>query len=254
MENSKKLKLPFGILENGKLIEKFSENPKIAAKQFLESEIKTGLLEETLEKLFPHKNFQNWMNEFGIVLTNLKLKNVERDEEKLILASRTLEELTHFINVLRNREKILANYETYKKTCENAEKLKEKLEEKIRENTREIAPNISALLGPILASDMIAKARSLKNLSKMPASKIQILGAEKSLFKYLEEKQKIPKYGLIYKSNFIQDAKKQNRGKVARLLAAKIMLAARLDYFSDEDKGDELREKLIKELNKLDKN
>ena len=85
----------------------------------------------------------------------------------------------------------------------------------------------------------------------MPASKIQILGAERSLFKYLKEKQKIPKYGMIFKSEFIQGVKKEDRGKVARLLSAKIMLAARLDYFSKENKGEEIREELIRELKKI---
>lgn len=248
-----KIKLPFGIFENGKLKEKFSENPKMAAKQFLESEAEIKILEEDLRALFPYKNFQRWINEFGIALTKLKLEYVDRAEEKLILSSRTLEELTYNINVLRNRKKILANYETYHKTLENTEKLKDKLESKVKEEVKKIAPNLSILLGPILAANLIAKARGLKNLAEMPSSKIQLLGAEKSLFKYLEEKQKIPKYGMIFKSDFIQEAKKENRGRVARLLSAKIMLAARMDYFSDEDKGKEIREKLIKEIEKIKK-
>lgn len=249
----RKTKLPFGIFESRKLIQKFSENPKIAAKQFLERENEIVVLKEDLEKLFPYKNFQKWISEFGVALTKLKLKSVERNEEKLILASRTLDELTYNINVLRNREKILSKYGVYKPTIENTEKLKDKLENEVKEEVKKIAPNLSTLLGPILAANLIAKARGLKNLSKMPSSKIQIIGAEKSLFKNLEEKQKIPKYGMIFKSDFIQEAKKESRGRVARLLSAKIMVASRLDYFSDEDKSEEIREELTKELEKINK-
>ena len=247
----RKLKLPFGILEDKKLVERFSKNPEEAAKQYFESKVNPGILEEELEKFFPYKNFQKWMNEFGIALIKLKLKNREKSEEKLILSSRTLNELNHIINVLKNREKILMNYETYRPTIENAEKLKEKVENMVKEDVKKIAPNLSTLLGPILAAELIEKAKGLRNLSKMPASKIQILGAEKSLFKYLKEKQKIPKYGMIFKSDFIQEAKKEDRGKVARLLSAKIMLAARLDYFSKENKGEEIREELIREIKKI---
>ncbi len=249
----KKLKLPFGILENKKLIQKFSEDPKKAAKQFLESKEETGILDAELEEYSPYKNFQRWINEFGINLVNLKLKNVEREEEELIHAARTHREINHFINVLKNREDILKLYKSYKQVFENSEKLKEKLEEKIKKLGEEIAPNLSYLLGSILAATLIAQAKSLKNLAKMPASKIQILGAEKSMFRYLKEdkKNKMPKYGIIYMCPYIQDVKKENKGKVARTLSSKIMFAARLDYFSGNFEGDKLKEKLEKEINKL---
>ena len=68
-------KLPYGILDGKELKEKFSEEPKKAAKQFFESKVKTKVLDSDLEDYFPHKNFQKWMNEFGIALINLKLKN-----------------------------------------------------------------------------------------------------------------------------------------------------------------------------------
>lgn len=247
----KSLKLPFGILRNETLVEKFSKNPKVAAKQFLESKIENCYLNEELEKYFPYKDFNSWISEFGVALTKLKLESISRDEEFMILAARTLEELNHEVSVLKNREKVLSNYSNYKFALENIEKLKEKVEEKVKEAVKVIAPNLSILLGPILAAGMIAKAKGLKNLSKMPSSKLQILGAEKSLFKYLEEKQKLPKYGMIYVSEYIQGAKKEDRGKVARLLSARIMVAARLDYFSEENRGEELRKNLLEEINNI---
>lgn len=246
-----KQKLPFGILEKGKFKEKFSENPKQAAKQFFESGVETKILKEELENYFPYKDFQDWMNKFGIALVNLKLKAVEKREDELIIAARTHRELAHFVSVLKNRKEILSSYKSYKLVFENLEKLKEKLEDKIKKLSKVVAPNLSYLLGSSLAAILIAQAKGLKNLAKMPASKIQILGAEKSMFRYLREDKKMPKYGVIYWSPYIQEAKKTNKGKVARLLSAKIMFAARLDYFSRKFEGDKLREKLEKEIKKL---
>ncbi len=254
--STKKQKLPFGILEDGKLIQNFSENSKKAAHQFLESKIETGILTQELKSIFPYKNFQKWISEFGIALTKSKLENIERDEEKLILMARTLEELNHYVNVLKNRQNILEDYNNFKTVLENTEKLRDKLEDKTKEIARKIANNLSTLLGPVLAAILIAKAKGLKNLAEMPSSKIQILGAEKSLFRYLgdkEKKESIPKYGILYLSPFIKEAKKENRGKVARFLAAKVMLASRLDYFSDKNMGKELKEKLVMEIKKLGK-
>jgi nucleolar protein 56 len=248
-----KLKLPFGILKNKELIEKFSEDPKKAAKQFLESNVSTGIFKEELEKYFPYKNFRDWMNEFGIALVKLKLKMEEKKEEELIITARTYRELTHFINVLKNREELLSNYKSFNEALNSSEKLKGKVEEKIKNSVKEIAPNLSHLLGSTLAALLIAQAKGLKNLAKMPASKIQILGAEKSLFRYLKKKkqEKMPKYGLIYISPYIKEAKDENKGKIARLLASKIMLASRLDYFSDKFEGDKLKKQLLKEIKSL---
>jgi len=248
-----KQKLPFGILENGKLVEKFSSIPKEAAKQFFESNIKVGILKNNLESYFPYKNFQEWINEFCIALVKLKLKIEDKKENELILLARTYRELTYFMNVLKNREELLKSHKSFNLTLENSKKLKEKLEEKIKKIAQEVAPNLSYLIGTTLTSILIAQARGLKNLAKMPASKIQILGAEKSLFKYLRKKSidKMPKYGIIYISYYIQNAEKDKKGKIARLLASKIMFAARLDYFSGRFEGKKLKNQLIKEIKKL---
>ncbi|HIE41408.1 MAG TPA: hypothetical protein EYP80_01965 [Candidatus Aenigmarchaeota archaeon] len=148
---------------------------------------------------------------------------------------------------------MLKSHKSFNLTLENSKKLKEKLEEKIKKIAQEVAPNLSYLIGTTLTSILIAQARGLKNLAKMPASKIQILGAEKSLFKYLRKKSidKMPKYGIIYISYYIQNAEKDKKGKIARLLASKIMFAARLDYFSGRFEGKKLKNQLIKEIKKL---
>ncbi len=250
-----KIKSPFGIIENNKIVKKFSENPKTAAKEFFESNLESDILDCEIDKISPYKNPGKWLRDFGIEITKLKLKNTDSGEERLILSSRTLDELSHIINVLNNREEILSGFDSFKISLENAKKLKDKLENKIHKESYLIAPNLTTLVGPVLTANLISQARGLKNLAKMPSSKIQIIGAEKSLFKHLADKEsnKIPKYGIIYKSTYIQEAKKGFGGKIARLLSAKLMVAARLDYFSDENKGGELKEKLIEEIKKINK-
>lgn len=100
-----------------------------------------------------------------------------------------------------------------------------------------IAPNLTSLVGEIVGARLIAHAGSLMNLSKSPASTIQVLGAEKALFRALKTKHDTPKYGLIYHASLIGQASGKNKGKVARMLAAKTALGLRIDALSDWGAG-----------------
>jgi nucleolar protein 56 len=107
-----------------------------------------------------------------------------------------------------------------------------------------VAPNLSALIGETVAARLISKAGSLTNLAKAPASTVQILGAEKALFRALKTKGNTPKYGLIYHSTFIGRAAAKNKGRISRYLANKCSIATRIDSFSDEPSnvyGEKLR-------------
>merc|ERR1712085_236076 len=97
-----------------------------------------------------------------------------------------------------------------------------------------VAPNLSTLIGDTVAARLISKAGSLTNLAKAPASTVQILGAEKALFRALKTKGNTPKYGLIFHSTFIGRAQQKNKGRISRFLANKLSLASRIDCFSDE--------------------
>ena len=100
-----------------------------------------------------------------------------------------------------------------------------------------IAPNLTILVGELVGARLIAHAGSLMNLSKSPASTVQILGAEKALFRALKTKHDTPKYGLIYHASLVGQATGKNKGKVARMLATKTSLGVRTDALS-EDKSD----------------
>jgi nucleolar protein 58 len=110
-----------------------------------------------------------------------------------------------------------------------------------------IAPNLTALVGDLVGARLIAHAGSLMNLAKSPASTIQILGAEKALFRALKTKHDTPKYGLIYHASLIGQATGKNKGKIARMLATKATLGLRVDALADwsaegEGKGDQVTE------------
>jgi len=111
--------------------------------------------------------------------------------------------------------------------------------------TREIAPNIAHIAGPLLGAKLIEKAGGLKNMAMMPASTIQVLGAEKALFRALKSNAKPPKHGLIFQHPYVHNVPRSKRGSHARSLAAKIAIAARADWFS----GDFIADDLLKDLN-----
>lgn len=129
--------------------------------------------------------------------------------------------------------------------------VRQKLEKHIDSAMSDVAPNINAVVGSLLGARLIAVAGGLANLAKMPASTIQVLGAEKALFRALKTGARPPKHGLLFQHALIHEAARWQRGKVARALAGKIAIAARIDAFSGKYVGDELKadlERRVKEI------
>lgn len=105
-------------------------------------------------------------------------------------------------------------------------------------------PNLNELCGTTIAAKLIEHAGGLKRLALLPSSTVQLLGAEKALFRHLTRKSRPPKHGLIINHPFITAASKQNKGKASRALADKISMCARLDYFHGEFKAREYKKEL----------
>jgi nucleolar protein 56 len=126
-------------------------------------------------------------------------------------------------------------------------KEREKLIGYLSQLTEEVAPNVAFLCGPVLGAKLIQKAGGLRRMSMIPASTIQVLGAEKAMFRTLKTHAKPPKYGLLYQHPYVHSATKEKRGSRARSLAAKIAIAARADVFSGEFIADELKKQLPEE-------
>ena len=116
--------------------------------------------------------------------------------------------------------------------CVQLIQFREALADYLKDRMTAVAPNLAALIGEMVGSKLIAHAGGLTKLSKCPASTIQILGAEKALFRAMKTKGKTPKYGLIFNSTFIGRASAKNKGKISRYLANKCAIASRVDNFS----------------------
>jgi nucleolar protein 58 len=107
------------------------------------------------------------------------------------------------------------------------------LSEYLTNRMNAIAPNLTLMVGELVGARLIAHAGSLMNLAKQPASTVQILGAEKALFRALKTKHDTPKYGLIYHASLIGQTGAKHKGKISRVLAAKTALSIRVDALGD---------------------
>jgi len=127
----------------------------------------------------------------------------------------------------------LMNIERFAKRVIGLSEYRKKLATYLRSRMSSVAPNLSALIGEVVGARLISHAGSLTNLAKYPASTVQILGAEKALFRALKTKGNTPKYGLIFHSTFIGRAGTANKGRISRYLANKCSIASRIDCFTE---------------------
>ncbi len=121
----------------------------------------------------------------------------------------------------------------------------------LEEVMEDVTPNLTFLIGSEMAAQLVSLAGSLKKLARMPSSKIQLLGAEKALFRHLKGGGKPPKHGVIFNHPYIQQTPEGKRGKAARAIASKLMMAARTDHYTGKFKGKEYKEELEEELEEI---
>uniref|UniRef100_A0A3P9IVH2 Nucleolar protein 56 n=1 Tax=Oryzias latipes TaxID=8090 RepID=A0A3P9IVH2_ORYLA len=145
----------------------------------------------------------------------------------------------------------LINIERFSNRVVSLAAYRQGLQEYLRSKMSQVAPNLAALIGEVVGARLISHAGSLTNLAKYPASTVQILGAEKALFRALKTRGNTPKYGLIFHSTFIGRAAAKNKGRISRYLANKCTIASRIDCFSELPTsvfGDKLREQVEERL------
>jgi len=173
-------------------------------------------------------------------------------EQDLLQAVEAIDDMTEAINLLDERlyewhrlhhQRIVHGKDLAESLCEDRimgpfarsilrlMESRKSMEEEVSFRAEELAPNLSSLAGPILAARLISRAGGLSRLAKMPSSRVQVMGAEKSLFKHLDGRAPSPKHGIIFRHPAVMGAPRRLRGKVARALAGKLALAARLDYY-----------------------
>ena len=156
-----------------------------------------------------------------------KAENTAEVAEKSMGADMAEQDLTEIQALSKN---VLELYE-----------LRKNMENYVDKTMEEVAPNTRAIAGALLGARLIAIAGSLQNLAMRPASTIQVLGAEKALFRSLKTGARPPKHGLIFQHALLHDAKRWQRGKIARVLAGKLAIAARADAFGGKYVGDSLK-------------
>merc|ERR1712137_348299 len=145
----------------------------------------------------------------------------------------------------------MANIDRFASEVINLAAMRKSLHDYLKAKMDLVAPNLSTLIGEIIGARLISHAGSLTNLAKYPASTVQILGAEKALFRALKTKGNTPKYGLIFHSTFIGRAQQKNKGRISRYLANKCSIASRIDCFSDESTtvfGEKLKDQVEERL------
>jgi nucleolar protein 56 len=130
-------------------------------------------------------------------------------------------------------------------------KFREKSEAYVEDVLKKVAPNMTSVVGSALSARLISIAGSLDNLAKMPASTLQVLGAEKALFRSLKTGARQPKHGVIFQHIAIHQSPRWQRGKIARALSGKLSIAARIDAFGVDFLGEKLRDEVNKKVDEI---
>lgn len=170
--------------------------------------------------------------------TNVKDLTLEKMQE--VMPEDIAEQVKEAAEISMGTE-ILKDDETHLKTLAKSvveiSDYRANLAEYLKNRMAAVAPNLTCLIGELVAAKLIAHSGSLMNLAKQPASTIQILGAEKALFRALKTKKNTPKYGLIYNASLVGQAKNNLKGKVSRTLANKCALCVRYDALGENQDG-----------------
>jgi len=207
---------------------------------------------ETLDRMQnnQYKQMESFRDWYAVHFPELE-REIEEDDQLLrILNSKGLErnDLDAFEQLregstgmgLEDKDvKILENFVT---SLQSQQDFIDDLEDYVREIANDEMKNLSILLDPILAARLTRLAGGLENMAKKPASTIQMLGAEKALFRFLREGGNPPKHGILFEHEYVSPLHPDERGKMARFIANKAVIAARLDQYGDKEKGEDLRE------------
>jgi nucleolar protein 56 len=203
-------------------------------------------LDRLLEK---HETYARLVVNLG-TRENFTAKNLE-DEGLPKNKSQTLSEVAAASMGADLADEDLSQIQTLCKNVLELYTVRQTLEKYVDSVMDEVAPNIKAIGGSLLGARLIALAGGLLNLAKLPASTMQVLGAEKALFRSLKTKARPPKHGIIFQHPLIHDAKRWQRGKIARALAGKLSIAARVDAFSGKYAGEDLKADLEKRVEEI---
>jgi nucleolar protein 56 len=189
----------------------------------------------------------------ALEFTEKAIKDSFGDDREVIELFRLIEVFRKMKNMLNSKiaecetlEKELV--EKLKKEVANIELLKEKLGERLSEKIRILMPNTSEILGEELAAKFLEHVGSLEKLARMTSSTIQVLGAERALFRHMKGKGTPPKHGLLFSHPYVSSAKEEERGKISRIMASKVSLALKMDFYKSGYKAEELKKEIEEKI------
>ncbi|RLF28258.1 MAG: hypothetical protein DRN01_00270 [Thermoplasmata archaeon] len=199
------------------------------------------------------------LNRVSSRVAEMEIKEkLEKKDLQIIQMIKSFDELKGFLNILSERleewKSLPSPDESINMIVQLRDEIKktvESLEESIKEKMQEVAPNLSAVAGPLLGACLIMLAGALERLALLPSSTIQIIGAEKALFRYKHGEGTPPKHGVIFQHHLMRRVKPSQRGKVARLVAAKCATAAKADAFTKRDLTEFLKEEISSRLKEI---
>ncbi|MAS62450.1 MAG: hypothetical protein CMA34_02055 [Euryarchaeota archaeon] len=178
-----------------------------------------------------------------LLLPRARMESDRNRLAKLVIDSEKISDLAEHFDVElppvlpKDTEwKVIKNWS---ETVASLESQLARIESTIRELSLEHLPSLSAIAGPLIAAKLCVAAHGRMRLARLPAGTVQILGAEKAFFSHLKLGTKTPKHGLIYSHVLISRSPKPVRGRISRMLAARMSLAARIDAFNGTPWGEE---------------
>lgn len=187
-------------------------------------------------------------------------EQLQSEDLQLIQMVNALDDLIQTANLLSERLSCWLLLPTPKKKVKPFEKTLavvndeiQRLQDQIEIDMKTIAPNTSKIIGPLIGARLIALAGGMQRMAMLPASTVQILGAEKALFRFKKEGGRPPKHGVIFQHPLINRAQKTERGRIARLLANKISTAMKADVFTKRDITNELQQDIDIRLQEIRK-
>lgn len=196
------------------------------------------------------KRLREW---YGLYFPEFSKKMSNSEKFAELIAQKSKEELLRELG-MKSEESMGANlkkedvleFQALAEEVTQIFALRQKHEQYLEKIMKVYCPNLMELAGATIGAKLLELGKGLKNMALMPSSTIQLLGAEKALFRHIKTGSRSPKYGILFQHPFVQKRKKGEQGKAARILADKLSLCARLDYFKGEFKAAEYAQELEK--------
>ncbi len=232
--------------------------PNIRELDHSDFDFRAFALQENIVK--NEKDYYHKLQKIAQNYTSLKINESLPEDLYLIELIKLQQALDNSINPLKERLLALKNVKEtsyvgrkFEFKIKELKELHDEVEKQVSELAKELMPNVSYILGENLAAHLLSLAGSMQKLARMPSSTIQVLGAEKALFRYLKEQGKAPKHGILFLYPKINGIRKEKRGAMARFVANKLTILSKVDFYGGEFMADQIKKQIEEKYTSLKK-